>query len=88
LDQMIFFSEDSLRQAIHEFVIHYHRERNHQARKPVAHSSGEDCRPCGNYRPTAKVGWAAQLLSQDGGIDVRHSGQPITRYVEAAAVGR
>jgi transposase InsO family protein len=31
LDQMIFFGEDSLRQAIHEFVIHYHRERNHQA---------------------------------------------------------
>ncbi len=27
LDQMIFFGEDSLRQAIHEFVIHYHRER-------------------------------------------------------------
>ena len=30
LDQMIFFGEDSLRHAIHEFVIHYHRERNHQ----------------------------------------------------------
>jgi putative transposase len=30
LDQMIFFGEDSLRQAIHEFVTHYHRERNHQ----------------------------------------------------------
>ena len=30
LDQMIFFGEDSLRQAIHEFVIHYHQERNHQ----------------------------------------------------------
>ena len=30
LDQMIFFGEDSLRQAIHEFIIHYHRERNHQ----------------------------------------------------------
>ena len=25
LDQMIFFGEESLRQAIHEFVIHYHR---------------------------------------------------------------
>ena len=30
LDQMIFFGEESLCQAIHEFVIHYHRERNHQ----------------------------------------------------------
>ena len=30
LDQMIFFGEDSLRQEIHEFLIHYHWERNHQ----------------------------------------------------------
>jgi hypothetical protein len=30
---MIFFSEDSLRQAIYEFVIHYHQERNHQGFK-------------------------------------------------------
>jgi hypothetical protein len=27
---MIFFGEDSLRAAIHEFVVHYHQERNHQ----------------------------------------------------------
>ena len=27
---MIFFGEESLRGAIHEFVIHYHLERNHQ----------------------------------------------------------
>jgi transposase InsO family protein len=30
LDQMIFFGEDSLRNAIREFVAHYHLERNHQ----------------------------------------------------------
>lgn len=30
LDRMIFFGEGSLRRAIHEFVEHYHRERNHQ----------------------------------------------------------
>jgi putative transposase len=30
LDQMIFFGEDALRNAIHEFVVRYHRERNHQ----------------------------------------------------------
>ena len=30
LDQTIFFGEHSLRQAIHQFVIHHHRERNHQ----------------------------------------------------------
>ena len=30
LDQMIFFGEGSLRKGVHEFVLHYHRERNHQ----------------------------------------------------------
>jgi putative transposase len=27
---MILFGEDSLRKAVHEFVAHYHDERNHQ----------------------------------------------------------
>ena len=30
LEQMILFGEDALRRAIHEFVAHYHFERNHQ----------------------------------------------------------
>src|SRR5215469_4284432 len=30
LDRMIFFGEGSLRKGIHEFVLHYHSERNHQ----------------------------------------------------------
>src|SRR5438552_12186269 len=30
LEQMIFFGEDALRNAIREFVTHYHQERNHQ----------------------------------------------------------
>jgi putative transposase len=30
LDRLILFGEDSLRRAIHEFVAHYHQERNHQ----------------------------------------------------------
>jgi putative transposase len=30
LDRMMLFGESSLRKAIHEFVEHYHRERNHQ----------------------------------------------------------
>src|ERR1039457_1424311 len=30
LERMILFGEDSLRQAVHEFVAHYHHERNHQ----------------------------------------------------------
>jgi putative transposase len=30
LDQMILFGEDSLRNSVHNFLEHYHRERNHQ----------------------------------------------------------
>ncbi len=30
LERMIFFGEDALRQAVQEFVAHYHLERNHQ----------------------------------------------------------
>jgi len=30
LERMIFFGEDALRNAIKEFVVHYHLERNHQ----------------------------------------------------------
>jgi putative transposase len=30
LERMIFFGPESLRIAIHQFVVHYHRERNHQ----------------------------------------------------------
>src|SRR5204862_6661508 len=30
LEQMFFFGEDSLRNAIREFLDHYHMERNHQ----------------------------------------------------------
>ena len=30
LDRLIFFGESSLRQAVHQFLEHYHAERNHQ----------------------------------------------------------
>jgi putative transposase len=30
LEQMILFGEDALRNSIHQFLDHYHRERNHQ----------------------------------------------------------
>ena len=30
LERMIFFSEDSLRNAVRQFMEHYHQERNHQ----------------------------------------------------------
>jgi putative transposase len=30
LNRIIFFGETSLRRAVHQFVAHYHHERNHQ----------------------------------------------------------
>ena len=30
LDRMIFFGEDALQRAVHEYLAHYHAERNHQ----------------------------------------------------------
>ncbi len=30
MERIVLFGESSLRKAIHEFVEHYHRERNHQ----------------------------------------------------------
>src|SRR2546427_6950747 len=30
LDRMIFIGQASLRRAVHEYIEHYHRERNHQ----------------------------------------------------------
>ena len=48
LDRLILFGEGSLRKAIHEFVAHYHLERNHQGwgnrlivpREPQVETSG------------------------------------------------
>jgi len=30
MERLILFGEDSLRRAIHDFIVHYHRERNHR----------------------------------------------------------
>ena len=47
LDRMILFGEGALRKAIHEFVVHYHGERNHQGLGnrlilPAQHPTGHD----------------------------------------------
>ena len=84
LDQLIFFGEDSSRQAIHEFVIHYHRERNHQGLETrLIHSDGEDRRPCGNYRATARVGGLLNYYHRTAALSTTLG--PVTRYVEAGS---
>jgi len=53
LDRMIFFGENSLRNAVKEYLAHYHQERNHQGLdhqiiepgEEVSQSDGEiECR--------------------------------------------
>jgi transposase InsO family protein len=45
LERVILFGEGSLRKAIHEFVMHYHHERNHQGlgNRPIMKAE-----PCAN----------------------------------------
>lgn len=42
LDRMIFFGEASLRKAVHEYLAHYHRERNHQGLDNTIIEPGEE----------------------------------------------
>jgi transposase InsO family protein len=42
LDRMIFFGEDMLRRAVHAYLSHYHRERNHQGLKNRLIEAGEE----------------------------------------------
>ena len=42
LDRMIFFGEDMLRRAVHTYVGHYHRERNHQGLDNRLIEAGEE----------------------------------------------
>ena len=42
LDRMIFIGERSLRKACNEFLLHYHKERNHQGLDNKILESGDD----------------------------------------------
>jgi len=42
LDRMIFFGEDMLRRAVHAYLSHYHRERNHQGLENRLIEAGEE----------------------------------------------
>ena len=75
LDQMIFFGEDSLRQAIHEFVIHYHRERNHQGLENRLITPMEKTfDPAATIERRQRLGGLLNYYHRTGGINVRPSG--------------
>jgi transposase InsO family protein len=57
LEQMIFFGEDALRNAIREFVAHYHFERNHQALdNRLIISSEVTCTTTGTVQTNRRLG--------------------------------
>jgi len=78
LERMILFGEESLRKAVHEFVGHYHHERNHQGLAnqtdwPRSRSSCESQR--GPAAPAP--GRHAELLLPRCGLICRRSGKRI-----------
>lgn len=57
LDRMILFGEGSLRKAIHEFIAHYHHERNHQGLGNRLITTEEPCiRSTGAIRRRQRLG--------------------------------
>ena len=57
LDRMILFGEGSLRKAIHEFIAHYHHERNHQGLGHRLITTEEPCiRSTGAIRRRQRLG--------------------------------
>ena len=87
LDQMILFSEKSLRYVISEYVEHYHRERNHQGLesriiRPQFRDGG-----VGGRRVPQPSGRVAQFLLPGSGVN--EPNEPFeTRDIETRMPGR
>ena len=60
LSNFIFFGEESLRKAIHEYVQHYHEERNHQGKNNLLLFPGK------NYDPENTTGRILRKLRLNG----------------------
>jgi hypothetical protein len=57
LHRMIFFGEPSLRKAVHEFLVHYHAERNHQGMANRILEPGQEVgRTTGSIRCRQRLG--------------------------------
>ena len=72
LERMILLGEGSVRKAIHEFVLHYHHERNHQGldnRRIIPEQLVAD-RGCSHPSPRSH-GWNAELLSSSGVLNAQ-----------------
>ena len=57
LERMIFFGEMSLRRAVHVYLDHFHRERNHQGLGNKIIEPGEEVgQPCGCIECQERLG--------------------------------
>jgi putative transposase len=57
LERMVFFSEGSLRKAMHEYMAHYHSERNHQElENRIIHPNSEHLAAKGSIRRRQRLG--------------------------------
>jgi hypothetical protein len=66
---MILFGEDALRNAVFEFLAHYHGERNHHGWGNCAdHAIDCDGANSRTSATQAAVGWRAELLPPSGGV--------------------
>jgi hypothetical protein len=86
---MIFLGGESLRRAIHEFVVHYHQERNHQGlenRLIIPMEKTTDTALAIERRQ--RLGGATQLLQGRMNIPRRDQSQKRIESVHRIASGR
>ena len=66
LDRVIPFGERHFRRALAEFLVHYHRERNHQGLGNDLIDGVGGQHPVGAVRRRQRVGWPSELLLSCG----------------------
>ncbi len=89
LDRMIFFGENSLRHAVHEYLALYHRERNHQGLEIKVIDPVEVVgQVAGKIECRAQLGGMLRYYSRDAAKRMRESKQqsmPCNRYAPAVS---
>ena len=66
LEKMIFFGEQSLRKAVHEFLHHYHQERNHQGLENKIIDPGDEVeQAAGNIECRERLGGILRYYYRD-----------------------
>ncbi len=89
LDRMIYFGHRSLENAVREYVVHYHGERNHQGlgNELITPQRRYSCR-CRLHRMQRVAPWDAQVLPPTGGINDSEAAQNLARREEDTPVSQ